>query len=223
MKNHRFHGIKEFTRIAVLRHGEGDPFKPAGCKGNLSAIYYDETAPEGFGGSIMAFGTLVRASCLPEYIYTINHLLDMGAEIKHISANFGLGGLVTCTYLLDQNTYAIQKAKLENENASESAKAEDEPSEEVAESVEKDLQPTNKELPEVSAGDSQHEEDGLYWENPEGDVPDWDYAETLTGTTSEKKNALKDYASTFGIKLSKAKKFENMLKQFKKEWEVSYA
>ncbi len=200
MATHRYYGVKKFTQVVIDAHNDGKPFVPAGCKGNIQLIYYDDEVKPGFTGSVQAFGTMIKAVGFSEYVFTLNSLLDKGAEIKANTAA-QIGTKIMCSY-------TIPIVKEEKETA-----------EDLANKMAEIISDSIEEIPALS-------DDTLAtiiepFVAADAELLDWNHAESLLETDRKcgPKQALKEYAATFGIKLNKAQKFENMMKHFKAEVE----
>lgn len=211
MSLHRFFGIKKYTEAAIKSHADGKPFNPNGCRGNISMLYYNDEAKGDFAGVEMAFGTSIRACNLPEFIYTINKLLDKGADINALSAT-NLGHVIQCSYTLEV------KHELDVTGTPEIKQVEEEPIKE--QSGKEDVVSETEELQANSEDVLGSEVD--VQEATSKDLPDWHFAESLSvfGTKSECKIALEDYARKFGVELNRQQKFENMMKNFRAEMEA---
>ena len=210
MAVHRFFGIKRFTKEVIDSHQKGKPFIPSGCRGNIQIVFYDDGAPEGFSGGIQIIGRMITATSFPEYVHTLNHLLDKGADII-INSAIQSGRLLTCGFTLsteaDDAKTISPEAEIQDTNEQETVKAE-------IENVAKQ-------------GDAETEAEKLQGSTEDESTstinisPDWDHAKSLMDTDRKcgAKQALKEYAAKFDIKLNKAQKFANMFKHFKAEFE----
>ncbi len=206
MSLHRYYGIKRFTQEAVDAHAVGKPFNPSGCRGSLSVFYHNDEQTSDFKGVDMSFGTSIRAMSLPEYVYTLNLLLDKGAVINVASAT-ALGIIIQCSYTLEAN----------DESTNTKPQVEDHPIR--GQTPEKAFVDETTESSESSTDLSEPEQNTT--ENESRILPDWDYAESLKEdvSKSDAKKALEFYAHGFGVKLSRKLKFEDMMKNFHVEME----
>ena len=197
MSLHKFFGIKQYTEAAIKAHADGEPFNPNGCSGNISMLYYEDTSKGDFVGIEMAFGTSIRAYHIPEYIYTINSLLDKGAEINHQSAtNLRV---IQCSYTLVVTD--VEEENVEEENVED---------ENVEDSIATTTEPFIPASPELEYVDDSPEE-------VIEKLPNWDFAEAFSkgGSKSEAKKNLETYAREFGVELSRKQKFEDMMITFR--------
>ncbi len=208
MSLHRFYGIKKYTHAAIKAHADGNPFNPNGCKGAVTMFYYDDGAKGSFTAPEMAFGTAIRSNSLPEYVYTVNSLLDKGAEVNADSA-YALGVIFHCNYTLEVKEDDADPVEVVSEDAKEPQETD------VLETVYDDEIETSPDLSEDPLPESEATED-------DPTTPDWEYAESfaLLDTKTEAKKALETYAQEYGVELSCKQKFEDMMKNFRVQMEA---
>ncbi len=221
MSLHRYFGIKKFTQAAIDAHASGKPFHPAGCRGNISMYYCNDEQTGEFKGVDMSFGTCIRCTSTPEYIYTLNLLLDKGANIIVDSAT-SLGIITQCSYTLEDSIatttepFVPPSPELEasDEPANTKPQVEDHPIRGIT--PEKAFVDEIAESPESTADLSEPTK------SENRNLPDWDYAQSLSEgvSKSDAKKKLESYAHEFGVNLNRQQKFENMMQNFMVEMEA---
>ena len=224
----KFYGLHRLTAAAISAHKNGRKFTPENCRGSVGIFYASDIPGNGFCGRTMAFGTAIQATSIPEYIFTINKLLDDGATITAEGAR-EIGRTLYCSYI--QGVRSAQTIQVEDEVQTEvevqleevpedrQVESEDSQVDEVETETEELVEDTETESDET--GDDSLDDSS---ESDEGGTPssgvqvDWDYAESFIDTGSSKSEAksnLEKYAREFGIELDKRSKFENMMIEFK--------
>ena len=210
MATHRFFGIKRFTQEAIDSHQRGKPFIPSGCRGKIQLVYYNDESPEGFPGSLQIHGNQITATSFPEYIHTLNHILDKGADIN-VNSAIQNGRFLTCGFTLSMEAADAKtispEAEIQDTDEQETVEAEVE-----AVADQGDVETEAEKLPESTEDEST---------STIKTSPDWDHAKSLMDTDRKcgAKQALKEYAAEFDIKLNKVQKFANMMKHFKAEFD----
>ncbi|MCP3921286.1 MAG: hypothetical protein GY714_01745 [Desulfobacterales bacterium] len=202
MSLNRYYGVKNFTKAVIKSHASGKPFNPAACRGTLEVFYYNDEQKGGYKGKDMSFGTCIRATCMPEYVYTLNLLLDKGANIIAASAT-SHGILTQCSYTLEEtDEFTNEKPQVEDHPIRGTEK-EKTSVDETTESSE-----SSTDMPEPTTSESRN-------------LPDWDYAESMSEGVSktDAKKALEAYALEFGVDLNRGQKFETMMQNFRVEME----
>ncbi len=95
----RFFDLKDFTQAAIIAHTKGKPFNPNGCRGAVTSFAYNENVKDYYDGVEMTFGDSIRTMNASDFIYTLNSLLNRGANIDVQSAH-ALGVVNQCSYTI---------------------------------------------------------------------------------------------------------------------------